>query len=117
MLVVDAQLGEHTIEVARLIDLEEFSIETPLQERVVDAEHDIGERRVLGQDCLAHHRASITALQQLNGNSCLGGERLEHTLTDDEGVVGHQCHRPAIGQLYLGAVVVAARRCEQGKNE
>ena len=88
-----------------------------MQEGVVDAEHDVGKRRVLGQDRLAHHCASIATLQELHGNPRLGGERLKHGVTDDEGVVGHQRHRPAIGQRGLDAVIVAARRCEQGKNE
>ena len=71
----------------RPVALEDLRAECTGEERVVDAEERVAERRVLGQDHLVERRAGVPALEDPQLQPGRGLERPLHRLRDRERVV------------------------------
>ena len=88
----------------RLVGREDVGFECLTQEGVVDAEHDVGGRLARGEHGLAHHRARILTLEQLDGDSGLRSELVEGAVGERERVVRYQSDRRALGVGALDGV-------------
>ena len=90
---VQPQRLGHADEGRRLVGLEQVRVECPLEEGVVDAEHDVAQRISGRQDGRRDHLARVAGHLEDDLYPGVGGERLERALRDPERIMGDEDHR------------------------
>ena len=85
-------------EVVGEVGAQHASLNRPRGEGVVDAEHDVSQGRILGQDQLVYQRSGIAGCDVGDLVAALRSEGVQRRLIQGEGVVGQHCEGLAFGR-------------------